>query len=116
MPTEAVCDAFKHIYAVFHDIESSESKVQFLKETKCKQILILMAINSLESVFFFNSFEPECECGMNVKKLFTKILSPFCNIILNNYTKFINDTNNFNRQSTNKSSTQRKLENFKLSR
>lgn len=54
MPTDAVCETFQHVYAVFEDIiKNTASKNSFFNETKNKQLLGLMTIKSLDSIGFF---------------------------------------------------------------
>jgi hypothetical protein len=105
LPTDVVIIAFFHMASLLYYVVNSDMKEMYFQCKNQKSVLINLTYFSLEHHGFFNELEVECySCGGTIKDIFKILCSTFSNILLNNYTKVINDV-----YATESSNKKRKL-------
>jgi hypothetical protein len=88
---EVICVMF-NLYAIFYYIvNNSNLEASFLKLSNQKQLLIKLAMLSLNANGFFDENVLICLFGNSIKTLYAQMYKSFCNILLNNFTKHKND-------------------------
>lgn len=79
---------YYHMCAIFDFIiNSSEWESKFLLTQNHQNLLVSLAVASLESGPFYIDFNRVCSCGTTYRKIYFKAASTLSNILLNNYTK-----------------------------
>lgn len=87
-PSELITNIGICAYQIFQVLISQQYEENFLKYENQKYVLVLLILErtELEDV-------SECSCGKNLFEYFEKVAVIWANILLNNYTKNINNEN-----------------------
>jgi len=98
-PTQFLTDVVVDVFVVFKCLIAEKYEQAFSEVTNQRELLVKLSLE------FLNKSEHMCECGMPISKTVYRCVVTVANIMLNNYTKLLND-----KRSTNKAAkVQRKL-------
>ena len=98
-PTQFLTDVVVDVFVVFKCLIAEKYEQAFSEVTNQRELLVKLSLE------FPNKSEHMCECGMPISKTVYRCVVTVANIMLNNYTKLLND-----KRSTNKAAkVQRKL-------
>ena len=87
-PTEFTLDICTNTYKIFHVLMSTYEK-EFLNLANHRTVLMTLSINYLQDRL---DFHETCICGTSNKQLIERAVRSVANILLNNYTKNVNDS------------------------
>lgn len=92
VPTDIIMCVYFHISCIFqHIIDTPQLLEMFLKLENQRNLLINLTLKSLQVNSVFNSIDEECACGQQFIKILSNAAMTLTNIILNNYTKCVNN-------------------------
>lgn len=88
-PRQILVDIVTLIYCLFERLLSSDCEKQFIEASNHKQLAVFLCLERLQSK---SDFDCVCEAGHNtMQNLFKLCASKMANIVLNNYSKRLND-------------------------
>jgi hypothetical protein len=106
-----------HMNAILNVIlKTSSLKMKFLVATNQKLLLCKLSILSLSQEGFAIDFESTCVCGRTTQKLYNLVRARFANILLNNYSKAVNNNRDEIKQEAVNRANLRKIQNFQKSK
>lgn len=95
IPTQSVQFICFHLCALFETIINDPStKSQLFQKHDVTNILCHLTFLSLDSGGFHIELDEDCLCGQPNRKTFQLICRVLVNILLNNFSKHVNDLNN----------------------
>lgn len=84
-PTQFLTDIVSDVFVVFNCLISKKYETEFLSVTNQRDLVVRVSLD------FINHLDNTCECGITTSKLVYRSVFIAANIMLNNYTKLVND-------------------------
>ena len=84
-PTQFLIDIVSDVFVVFNCLISQKYENEFLSVTNQRDLVVRISLD------FINHSDNTCECGNATSKLLYRSVFIAANIMLNNYTKLVND-------------------------
>lgn len=93
VPTDEVSILLYHMGAILQAVQSDKNySLLFFSQKNQKGLLCTLTLKSILSDNFYINLDYECHCGSSSYLVYSHVCYRLANILLNNYTKCINNT------------------------
>ena len=87
-PHQILVDVVSKVFCLFQRLLSSTHEKQFIDVPNHKELVVYLCVEFLKTQ---TSLDSVCECGRSMRDLLKHCASKMANILLNNYSKRLND-------------------------